>query len=59
MRVKPGKPLFFGRRGDTLVFGLPGNPLSCIVGFVAFIEPALRRLHGEARAGDAHRAARG
>ena len=30
------------------MFGLPGNPLSCIVGFLALIEPALRRLHGEA-----------
>ena len=47
VRVKPGKPLWFGRRGETLVFGLPGNPLSSIVGFLAFIEPALRRLHGE------------
>ncbi len=47
VRVKPGKPLWFGRRGDTLVFGLPGNPLSSIVGFLAFIEPALRRMHGE------------
>jgi molybdopterin molybdotransferase len=47
VRVKPGKPLWFGRRDDTLVFGLPGNPLSSIVGFLAFIEPALRRLHGE------------
>jgi len=47
VRVKPGKPLWFGCRGDTLVFGLPGNPLSSIVGFLAFIEPALRRLHGE------------
>jgi molybdopterin molybdotransferase len=47
VRVKPGKPLWFGRRGDTLVFGLPGNPLSSIVGFLALIDPALRRLHGE------------
>jgi len=47
VRVKPGKPMWFGRRGDTLVFGLPGNPLSSIVCFLAFIEPALRRLHGE------------
>ncbi len=47
VRVKPGKPLWFGHHGSTLVFGLPGNPLSSIVGFLAFIEPALRRLHGE------------
>ncbi|MGZ8647658.1 MAG: molybdopterin molybdotransferase MoeA [Solirubrobacteraceae bacterium] len=50
VRVKPGKPLWFGRRGTTLVFGLPGNPLSTIVGFCVFIEPALRRLQGEADA---------
>jgi molybdopterin molybdotransferase len=47
VRVKPGKPLWFGRRRATLVFGLPGNPLSSIVGFLTLIEPALRRLHGE------------
>jgi molybdopterin molybdotransferase len=50
VRIKPGKPLWFGRRGDTLVFGLPGNPLSTIVAFCVFIEPALRRLAGEADA---------
>ena len=50
VRIKPGKPLWFGRRGDTLVFGLPGNPLSTIVCFCVFIEPALRRLAGEVRA---------
>jgi molybdopterin molybdotransferase len=50
VRIKPGKPLWFGRRGDTLVFGLPGNPLSGLVGFLAFIEPALRALHGESGA---------
>jgi len=50
VRIKPGKPLWFGRRGRTLVFGLPGNPLSTIVGFCVFIEPALRRLQGEADA---------
>ncbi len=47
VKIKPGKPLWFGRRGDTLVFGLPGNPLSTIVCFCVFIEPALRRLAGE------------
>jgi molybdopterin molybdotransferase len=50
VRIKPGKPLWFGRRGGTLVFGLPGNPLSTIVCFCVFIEPALRRLQGEAGA---------
>lgn len=47
VRLKPGKPLWFGRRGATLVFGLPGNPLSTLVCCLLFIEPALRRLHGE------------
>ena len=56
VRIKPGKPLWFGRRGDTLVFGLPGNPLSTIVCFCVFIEPALRRLAGERDARPAARA---
>jgi molybdopterin molybdotransferase len=51
VRIKPGKPLWFGRRGRTLVFGLPGNPLSAIVGAALFIVPALRRLQGERDAG--------
>ena len=51
VRIKPGKPLWFGRLGDTLVFGLPGNPLSAIVCFSVFIEPALRVLHGERATG--------
>jgi molybdopterin molybdotransferase len=46
VRIKPGKPLWFGRTADTLVFGLPGNPLSTIVCFCVFVEPALRRLAG-------------
>ena len=47
VQIKPGKPMWAGRRGSTLVFGLPGNPLSSIVCFCVFIEPALRRLQGE------------
>jgi molybdopterin molybdotransferase len=50
VQIKPGKPMWFGRRGDTLVFGLPGNPLSSIVCFCVFIDPALRRMQGEADA---------
>jgi molybdopterin molybdotransferase len=45
--VKPGKPLAFGLRGRTLVFGLPGNPVSSLVSSVLFVLPALRALQGE------------
>jgi molybdopterin molybdotransferase len=47
VRLKPGKPLWFGRRGETLVFGLPGNPLSTVACFLLFVGPALRRIQGE------------
>ncbi len=44
--IRPGKPLAFGVRGQTLVFGLPGNPLSSLVGALLFVAPALRALQG-------------
>jgi molybdopterin molybdotransferase len=44
--VRPGKPLTFGVRGDTLVFGLPGNPVSTLVCFELFVRPALLALQG-------------
>lgn len=47
--IRPGKPLVFGRRGRTLVFGLPGNPLSSLVTFELFVRPALRRMAGHPR----------
>ena len=47
VRLKPGKPVFCGMRGTTFVFGLPGNPLSVVVCFLAFVEPLLRLMHGE------------
>ena len=46
VKMKPGKPLLFGTKGDTLVFGLPGNPVSSYVGFELFVRPALRLLAG-------------
>jgi molybdopterin molybdotransferase len=46
--IKPGKPVSFGLRGDTLVFGLPGNPVSALVGCELFVKPALRALQGAA-----------
>ena len=44
--MKPGKPLAFGVRDGTLVFGLPGNPVSAMVSFELFVRPALLRLMG-------------
>ena len=44
--VKPGKPLSFGVRGATLVFGLPGNPVSALVGSLVFVRPALLERQG-------------
>jgi molybdopterin molybdotransferase len=44
--VKPGKPLSFGTKGSTLVFGLPGNPVSSLVGSLLFVGPALLALQG-------------
>ena len=46
--VKPGKPIAFGVRGATLVFGLPGNPVSALVGFELFVRPAVLSLQGHA-----------
>ena len=57
VEMKPGKPVFFGtaqRLGGgepTLVFGLPGNPVSVLVCFELFVRPALRRLRGHADPG--------
>ena len=49
--VRPGKPVAFGVRGATLVFGLPGNPVSSLVGCELFVRPALRALQGAADPG--------
>ena len=47
--MKPGKPVVLSRLGDTVLFGLPGNPVSCFVSFHLFVVPALRRSAGEER----------
>jgi len=44
--LRPGKPTWFGTLAETLVFGLPGNPVSAAVTFSLFVAPALRRLQG-------------
>jgi molybdopterin molybdotransferase len=47
--MKPGKPMAFGVRSNTLVFGLPGNPVSSMVACELFVKPALLRLMGHTR----------
>jgi molybdopterin molybdotransferase len=46
VRVKPGAPFVFGTRGETLVFGLPGNPVSAQVTFELFVRPSLLKMQG-------------
>jgi molybdopterin molybdotransferase len=46
VRQKPGKPLLVGQKDHRLVFGLPGNPASALVGFYAYVLPALRKFSG-------------
>jgi molybdopterin molybdotransferase len=53
--MRPGKPLAFATRGSTLVFGLPGNPVSALVGSLVFVRPAVRALQGDPRPGPAFR----
>ena len=48
VKIKPGKPVFFGtfihNEGNTLVFGLPGNPVSSLVNFLLFVQQNIQRL---------------
>jgi molybdopterin molybdotransferase len=46
VNLKPGRPLLFGTRGDRLIFGLPGNPVSSFVCFELVIRPAICKLSG-------------
>ena len=56
--VKPGKPVSFGVRGSTLVFGLPGNPVSSLVGALLFVRPALFALQGAGEPGPVYHVGR-
>jgi molybdopterin molybdotransferase len=44
--MRPGKPSTFGVMGDKVAFGLPGNPVSCMVCFEQFVRPALLKKMG-------------
>lgn len=47
--MKPGKPLAYGDLGGKPIFGLPGNPVSCMVNFLQFVRPVLRTMLGDPR----------
>ncbi|OPY76021.1 MAG: Molybdopterin molybdenumtransferase [Syntrophorhabdus sp. PtaU1.Bin153] len=49
VNVKPGRPWAFGKKGNKLIFGLPGNPVSTLTSFIQFVRPALLRLMGATR----------
>jgi molybdopterin molybdotransferase len=44
--MRPGRPMAVGRFGNTVLFGLPGNPVAVMVTFLAFVRPALLRMMG-------------
>jgi len=46
VNIKPGKPLFFGIKNKTLIFGIPGNPISNFLAYLIFIRPALYKMLG-------------
>lgn len=46
VNIKPGKPTMFGRKGSTLIFGLPGNPVAALVCFHLFAMTAIRARMG-------------
>ena len=48
VRMKPGKPLAFGKIGGTPLLGVPGNPVAAAVSFILFGRPAIRRMLGDA-----------
>ncbi len=47
--MKPGRPVAFGRVGDALFFGLPGNPVSVMATFYQVVQPALKKLMGQSQ----------
>lgn len=56
LALRPGKPAWFGMLGETLVFGLPGNPVSAMVTCRLLVVPALRALQGADPAAERARA---
>lgn len=51
VRQRPGKPLYFGKKGDSLVFALPGNPASTLTCFFIYVYVALQKIAGSNQPG--------
>jgi molybdopterin molybdotransferase len=49
VRMQPGRPLAFGRIGEAMFFGLPGNPVASMLAFMLFVRPVLFKLGGRRR----------
>jgi len=47
VKQKPGKPLFFGKKDNTIVFALPGNPASALSCFYHYVDKAIAQMSGE------------
>lgn len=47
VKQKPGKPLFFGKKGSKLVFGLPGNPASVLSCYYNYVLPTVKKLSNQ------------
>ncbi len=47
--MRPGRPLAFGKLGEKLLFGLPGNPVSAMISFEQFVRPAILKMSGHQR----------
>jgi len=47
VKQKPGKPLFFGKKEDTVIFALPGNPAAALSCFYIYVNTALQKLAGD------------
>ena len=48
--IKPGKPVYFGRKSKKIIFGLPGNPVSALVTYHQLVQPALLKMMGHTEA---------
>ena len=46
VKQKPGKPLFFGKKEETVIFALPGNPAAALSCFYLYVNPSLQKISG-------------